>query len=226
MLPNRASMLITLSTVSACRPMPHFINNVNLSARRFLFSRPNAILRMSARDDELQRLKDENERLRRKLENKDSDPFILNKLRDRVSGALSSALEPFGFGKTKIQKQESSPEALVDKMLKDFPFPIRVFGGLIKGVVGMASEAMKGAAGDIDRIRDLTTRTVSLNSQVIAEFGKDLEIDAPFSQAYSSSSINGKTNKSIALRMPIRGRSTSVRSANFTSTPSPFNVIA
>jgi hypothetical protein len=168
------------------------------------------MLRMSARDDELHRLREENEKLRQKLENKESDPFDLNKLKDRVSGALSSALEPFGFGKNKIQKQESNAEVMVDKLLKDFPFPIRAFGGLIKGVVGMASEAMKGAAGDINRIRDLTVRTVSLNSQVIAEFGKDIEIDDPFSQAYSSSSINGKTNKSISLRMPIRGRGSSV----------------
>ena len=212
MFPVRAGVLITLSTVSACRTTACFLRSpFNLSSRRFFASRPTPILRMSARDEELQRLKDENEQLRRKLENKQSDPFDLSKIKDRVSGALSSVLEPFGLGKTKIQKQEAGPEALVDKMLRDFPFPIRAFGGLIKGVLGMASEAMKGAAGDIDRIRDLTTRTVSRNSQVIAEFGKDLEVDAPFSQAYSSSSINGKTNKSISLRMPIRGGSTSVR---------------
>jgi hypothetical protein len=213
MFRGRAGVLIALSTVSACRTAAFVLRGTtaNLSSRRFFVSGPNSMHRMSARDDELRRLREENEQLRQKLENKESDPFDLNKLKDRVSGALSSAFEPFGFGKNKIQKQESSSaEAMVDKMLKDFPFPVRVFGGLIKGVVGMASETMKGAASDIDRIRDLTVRTVSLNSQVIAEFSKDIEIDSPFSQAYSSSSINGKTAKSVALRMPIRGRGSSV----------------
>ena len=203
-------VLLTITTLSASRAAA-FVSSSNrgLMLKRSLVCRPH--LRMSFRDDEVRRLREENEELRRKLENVNSaDSFSLSKLANDVTGAMSNALKPFSALMQPKKKETSSSEALVDQMLKDAPFPLRAFGGLLKGVMGMASEAMKGAASDIERIRAEVRRIVTMDNNVVSELGTDIELDSPFSQSFSSASINGRTTKRVSLQMPIRGKYGSV----------------
>jgi hypothetical protein len=175
------------------------------------------MLQMAKKDDELRRLREENELLRQKLEKGESPGSLnLRSLVNGVTGALSNALKPFTGLLKPDKKKINSSEALVDKMLKDAPLPVRLFGGLMKGIVGMASEAMKSAAGDIERIREEAKRVLVMDSDVLSELGRDLELDSPFSQSFSSASINGRTTKRISLQMPIRGKYNSVSLPLFT----------
>ena len=210
---GKYGILLTISTLSATRtyawlPSAHFA----MITRRNLVCRPSVILRMSARDDEIRRLREENEQLRRKLERSEgSDSFSLSSLTSNIAGALSSALKPFAkVAKPQTVSKVSETDTLLDQMFKDAPLPVRVFGGLFKGVAGLATEAMKSAASDIDRIKDMVKRTVSMDPEIVKELGGEIDLEAPFSQSFSSSSINGRTSKRVALQMPIRGRRSSV----------------
>ena len=109
------------------------------------------------------------------------------------------------FGGLFQRKPKSKADAAIDAVLKDAPLPIKMMGGLFKGVANMAGEAMRDAADDLDRVSDVTIRAVSFDPQAREVLGEDVSTGMPSSQSFSSISVNGVARKRIALQMPIAG---------------------
>ena len=109
------------------------------------------------------------------------------------------------FGGLFQRKPKSKADAAIDAVLKDAPLPVKMMGGLFKGVANMAGEAMRDAADDLDRVSDVTIRAVSFDPQAREVLGEDVSTGMPSSQSFSSISVNGVARKRIALQMPIAG---------------------
>eukprot|EP00960_Hanusia_phi_P030941 748965-Hanusia_phi.AAC.2 len=156
-------------------------------------------LRMDRRDDEIQRLRRENEELRRSTQ-KEQAPNPL--------GALQKLFKPI-TDIVKPARKQNEVENMIDKALQDAPLPIKMFGGLMKGFAGMAGEMMQGAAEDIDRVTEAAERRVRLSAEASRTLGPSISVGAPVSQSFSSSNINGVSTKQVSLRMPVRGSANS-----------------
>jgi len=122
-------------------------------------------------------------------------------------GGLNPFKGPGDFfgGLFKPKTPASQVDTAIDQVLKDAPLPIKMMGGLFKGVASMAGEAMAEAADEIDRVRAATERAVMLDPQAASMLGNGVTTGAPFSQAFSTSNINGAVSKSVNLQMPISG---------------------
>ncbi|EKX54342.1 hypothetical protein GUITHDRAFT_99820 [Guillardia theta CCMP2712] len=156
-------------------------------------------LRMDRRDDEIQRLKRENEELRRNMQKGQApDPL----------GAIQAIFKPLA-NIIKPPKKQNELENMIDKAMQDAPLPIKMFGGIMKGFAGMAGDMMQAVADDVDRVVEVAERRVRMNAGATRILGSEISVGAPVSQSFSSSSINGVSTKQIALRLPVRGTSSS-----------------
>lgn len=74
-----------------------------------------------------------------------------------------------------------------------------VAGAVAKGIFSVASSVMRETQGDVDLVQD------AVAAQLRAEFGGPVTCEPPFQQSYSSTSINGRVSKRVALVFRAQG---------------------
>lgn len=94
-------------------------------------------------------------------------------------------------------------------MLKDAPFPVRALGSVIAPMMSSAlsglaegvAEQQQAVSDQLDKARSL----IAADQQVIAILGEGVQVGSPFSQASSSSNINGRVSATVELGFPVSG---------------------
>ena len=150
--------------------------------------------RQQGEDEEVAKLRRENADLKRRLERNRGGG-------DEDEGGLLDGIAKF-FGKkeeTALEKQQKAMSREIDQVFKGTGILGSVIGGLAKGVAGMASTMMAETAQDMDAALRAVERRLA------ARLGDDVVCDAPFQQAYSSSSFNGQVSKQIQGVTRARG---------------------
>jgi len=103
------------------------------------------------------------------------------------------------------REEQKRFDSAIDNFLKDAPFPAKIAGELIKGVGGMVAGMAAETRNDVAEVLLEAERSLRLDSEAVDLLGTEIRCGAPFSQSYSSTSINGKVSKQIILQVPVQG---------------------
>lgn len=100
----------------------------------------------------------------------------------------------------------------LQQVLKDAPLPIRMLGGaiapLFSSLLSAAADTMAEQQDTVDAVlRQARACLVADAAVARALGGGDVAVGAPFSQASSSTSINGQTTVRVELAMPVTASS-------------------
>ncbi|CAM9856024.1 unnamed protein product, partial [Heterosigma akashiwo] len=93
----------------------------------------------------------------------------------------------------------------IDTLLKDAPLPVKLAGGLIKGIAGMAGSMMAETRNDVEEVLDEMNRALRFDPNVQALLGEGAQCGLVLSQSYSSSNINGRVSKQLFLQVQVAG---------------------
>lgn len=134
-------------------------------------------------------------------------------LRERLEpsdGGFFAPLKSFlGFGPprelTPAEKQKKEMDGAIDEVLKGTGVLGSVLGSVFKRVVGVAGGMMAQTANDMAAVRTEAERVLSASPDALRSLGGDIEVGAPYSSSFSSSSFNGVATKQVVLVCPIRG---------------------
>mmetsp|Transcript_9042 Transcript_9042/g.11759 ORF Transcript_9042/g.11759 Transcript_9042/m.11759 type:complete len:256 (-) Transcript_9042:324-1091(-) len=103
------------------------------------------------------------------------------------------------------RKRKSELDSAIDTLLKDAPLPVKIAGGLIKGVAGVMGAMVAETQDDVALVLDEAEKAMRFDPKVESILGNQVRCSSPFSQSYSSMNINGKVSKQISLQVGIEG---------------------
>ena len=115
------------------------------------------------------------------------------------------------------RKQELARKELRDEMksglqtlFKDMPLPARMLGSivspLITGAMSSIATTMKEQQQQMDTLLEDARGYILADPQAAGLLGEPIEIQPPFSQSSSTSSINGQTTVQIQTAFPVQGQ--------------------
>lgn len=137
---------------------------------------------------------------------------FLEKLGNTVKSFLPTKL--FGSQEEKqalARKQEYRDQVSggLDTMLKDAPLGVRMLGKMMSPLVSsMASSLAETVAEQqrtMEQVMDDARGYLMGDPAATALLGEPISLGPPFSQASSTSTINGKTQSRVELAMPVSG---------------------
>ena len=141
------------------------------------------------KDEELRRLRQENEQLKSRL--------------DEEKGGLFSGLRKMFGGEKKTmtpyQRQKKELDQQIDQVLGGTGLLGGFMGSMMKGIAGMAAKSFAQTSEDIERVQQAAVDALT------TQLGASIQFDSPMQQAYSSSSINGVVTKNIQLVFQASG---------------------
>lgn len=94
----------------------------------------------------------------------------------------------------------------ISALLKDTPFPIRIFGRMISPLVSSMADQISEQTRLLDDVLDEAQNMILSDSKAaMALGGSAIKFGSPFSQSSSTVSINGKSTTNINASFPARG---------------------
>jgi hypothetical protein len=111
----------------------------------------------------------------------------------------------FGGGDKPKEPKGGALSQGFDTLLKDAPLPVKLAAGLMKPLVGALESAIEQSQEDADALLAEAQGALRADQRVTALLGTDVTIGSVFSTASSSSSINGKVQKSVNLQCQCAG---------------------
>jgi hypothetical protein len=143
---------------------------------------------------------------------KDNEGGFLSKIGNAVKSVLPTKLFGSEEEKAALSRKKQVKDQIkgnVDEMLKDAPLGIRMMGKMISPIVGnLASTLAEGMAEQqktTESVMEEVRQYLMSDIDVTDALGAPIQIGAPFSQASSTSSINGQTQTRLELAMNISG---------------------
>ncbi len=132
---------------------------------------------------------------------------FLEQAADKVKSIL-----PFSKSKSQMTKKEEAKQDVstaIDTMLKDAPLGVRMFGKMMKPMVGSLVGGMAQAMEDQQRqMSDLLSDArnyIVQDPNAVQLLGEPVEIGSPFSQSSSTMSVNGQTRTNLQASFEVRG---------------------
>lgn len=132
---------------------------------------------------------------------------------EKAGDAIKSII-PFGKNKSDaITRKEQAKEEVsssIDKIFKDAPLGVKMFGKLMKPLVssiaGSLAEAVEEQSRQTSELLSDARGYIVRNSECIRYLGEPIEVSSPFSQSSSTVSINGQTRSRISASFAVTGR--------------------
>lgn len=81
----------------------------------------------------------------------------------------------------------------------------RAVGGMLRSAVGALGEQLREAQEQVADVQERAARVIQSNSKLQARMGGSVRVMPAVSQSSMSSSINGRTSKTLTLVMPVVG---------------------
>jgi len=123
----------------------------------------------------------------------------------REGGPLEKLGNIFGLKK----KEKPSGGALtngLDQMLKGAPFPLQLAGAMFKPLVGALEQTLAAAQDDTDELLSQARSCLRADNQIRSLLGEDVEVGSVFSTMSSSTTVNGRSQRSIQLQFYVQAK--------------------
>ena len=133
-------------------------------------------------------------------------------------GKVKSMLPTKWFGtdeekKAQIERQRVKDEVSggLDAMLRDAPLGIKMMGKVMAPLLSKAASSMAESMAEqqalLERVLDDTRQSLANDPDVVSMLGgPPIQVGTPFSQSSSTTSINGQTQTSVQLLVPVQGQ--------------------
>ena len=103
-------------------------------------------------------------------------------------------------------RSSTSAGGLMNEMLKDAPFPIRMMGKMMTPIISSLAEGMQEQVKQVEDLIDDARIMIISDAQVVDMLGEPIEVaTAPFQQSSSSTNINGKMTTRVQASFQVQG---------------------
>lgn len=125
----------------------------------------------------------------------------LSKIKDKVSGSSKSDSQL-----VESSRDSQSAGGLINEMLKDAPFPVRMMGKMVAPIVSSMAESLGEQARQVQDLIEDARIMIVRDSRVVELLGEPVEVSTmPFQQSSSSVNINGQAKTTVQASFQVQG---------------------